>query len=393
MTVLAATLAEDALLPVIMMTGYATVASTVTAIREGAFDYLAKPFSRGQLLVTIGRALQYRALVLENRELHRRVIRQSAGADLLGESPAIMSVLDQLPRIAGSNASVLITGESGTGKEVVARFIHAHSERAQGPFVPIESAALPEQLLESELFGHQRGAFTGAIQNKTGLLLEARHGTVFLDEIGELSNGLQAKLLRVLEERQVRPVGGSKLIPIDVRVIAATNADLEQAVQQGSFRSDLFYRLNVIRIELPPLRDRTGDVAILISRFLGEYSAAAGHEMPRVSPDVWRALDCYDWPGNVRELRNLAQQLTVFDDDGRITMADLPVQLRKPADNEPVMELETSYEQARDRALQTFRRSYLRKLLDQYQGNVTQAARVAGVSRRTMHRWIAEDGQ
>jgi transcriptional regulator with PAS, ATPase and Fis domain len=259
--------------------------------------------------------------------------------------------------------------------------------------MPIDCAAMPEALLESELFGHERGAFTGAVARKKGLLVEANGGTVFLDEIADLSPSLQAKLLRTLEERQVRPVGSIALVTTDIRVVAATNVDLEAAVAAGRFRQDLYYRLHVVQVALPPLRSREGDVPLLMQAFLSEYGRIAKRDVLRVSPEAWAALEAYRWPGNVRELRNLAQRLTVLDDDGRVTLADLPEAIRGwkvPAGTD----LDTPpppYPQARDGALTDFRRAYVRRLLEQHAGNVSRAAAAAGVSRRTFHRWLAED--
>jgi DNA-binding NtrC family response regulator len=393
MTALAAALAVDPVLPVIIMTAYATLPSAVQAMREGAFDYLAKPFGSDQLTLAVARAARYRGLAVENRVLRERLETTPAFGQVIGRSPAILRVLDLVRRVGPSEANVLLEGESGTGKELIAQCVHAASPRIAGPFLPIDCAALPESLLESELFGHERGAFTGAVLRKTGLLVEANTGTLFLDEIGELSLALQAKLLRALETRQVRPVGGTALVRTDIRVVAATNVDLDAAVQAGRFRQDLYFRLNVIRILLPPLRRRTGDVALLLQRFLAEFAGAAGRSTPQVSPDAWEALETHAWPGNVRELRNLAQQLVVLDDDGRVTLADLTDQIR--GWEEPGPERAEGgifpYERARDEALAEFRRGYVRRLLAQCNGNISRAAAAAGVSRRTMHRWLAED--
>jgi len=296
--------------------------------------------------------------------------------------------------VAPSDANVLVLGESGTGKELVARCIHELSPRRSGPFVPIDCAALPENLLESELFGHERGAFTGAVARTRGLLVEAGKGTVFLDEIAELSPPLQAKLLRALEERKIRPVGGKDLVAIDVRLVAATSVDLEEAVRTGRFRADLFFRLNVVPIEIPPLRARLGDLAELFQRFLHEFARHTGREAPRVSPEALSALEAYHWPGNVRELRNLAQRLVVLDEDGRITLADLPESIRGwPATPDAPGGPPPPYERAREHAMAEFFRQYVRRLLDFHGGNISRAAAAAGVSRRTVHRWLADLGQ
>jgi DNA-binding NtrC family response regulator len=392
-TVLAAVLADDPTLPVIIMTGHGSVASAVQAIREGAFDYLTKPFSADQLVVAVERAVRFRGLTLENRTLRERV-GQPSDDGAIGSSPAMTRVLDQVRRVGPTDASVLITGESGVGKEIVARAVHRASQRT-GPFVPLDCAALPEALLESELFGHERGAFTGAVARRDGLLVEARGGTVFLDEIGELPTGLQAKLLRALEERQVRRVGGSGLIPLDIRLVAATNVDLEAALQRGTFRQDLYFRLNVVQLVVPPLRERPDDLEALLRHFLDRFAHDLGKEAPQVSPDAWSALERYQWPGNVRELRNVAQRAAVLDEDGQITLADLPETLRgwAPGNTEPAsLGAPPPYEDAREAAALAFRDGYLRRLLAHCGGNVSQAARLAGVSRRTLHRWLAETG-
>jgi len=392
MTILAAAIADEAARPVIVMTAYATVASAVTAVREGAFDYLTKPFTADQLLVAVERAARYRGLTVENRSLRRQVARTVGGDGILGTSPVMARLLEQAVKVAPTDASVLITGESGTGKDLVARFIHSHSLRKDGPFIAVDCAAMPDGLLESELFGHERGAFTGAVQRTKGLLADANGGTVFLDEIAELSTNLQSKLLRVLEQRQMRRLGDSRLIELDIRVIAATNRDIERAVAEGTFREDLFYRLNVVHLHLPPLRGRTGDLPLLMNAFVEEFASTAHRRAPQVMPDAWVALERHAWPGNVRELRNAAQRLVVLDDDGRITAEDLTSVLHhavgKRADD--AAEWPVDYASAQLRALSEFRAEYVTRLLERHGGNVSRAALAAGVSRRTLHRWLAE---
>jgi DNA-binding NtrC family response regulator len=386
----------DPSLPIVLITAYASVASAVNAIQQGAFDYLAKPFSADQLCIVVERALRFRKLVVENENL-RDQLTGGHESTIVGSSPPFVRLLDQVRRVATSDANVLITGESGTGKELIARSIHRQSGRQDSPFIPVDCAALPEGLLESELFGHEKGAFTGAVAQRKGLLLEANGGTLFLDEVAELTLPLQAKLLRVLEEREVRPVGGSKLVPIDVRILAATNRDLEIAVTEHEFRSDLFYRLNVVHLTLPPLRSRTGDVVLLVQRFLNDFSRANGKAPPTVSADVWDRLDAFDWPGNVRQLKNLVEQIVALDADGRVTISDLPPQIRfqdrrddRQDEGGAPTEIPVNYAEAREAAMQAFRANYLKELLDSHNGNVSKAARAAGVSRRTIHRWVAE---
>ncbi len=391
-TLLTVARADDPELPVIIMTAYGTIASAVDAIREGAFDYLTKPFKSDQLLLAVERALRHRAVTLENRILREQVARERRPREIVASSKAMLRVLKQAMKVAATNANVLISGESGTGKELVARLIHDHSTRRDQPFMPVDCAALPEGLLESELFGYERGAFTGADRRKRGLLEEANGGTVFLDEFPEMPTSLQSKLLRALEERQVRRLGGAEMIDVDIRVVAATNVDLKTAVEEGRFREDLYYRLSVVPLHLPPLRERSGDVTLLAQRFLAQSSAALDREPPRVSPDVWDALERYDWPGNVRELKNLAERIVVLDDDNQVRLSDLPESIR-PWGLLPDGARESRpppYAQARDDAMDVFRLRYVRRLLDASGGNVSQAARAAGVSRRTLHRWIAQ---
>jgi DNA-binding NtrC family response regulator len=391
MTVLTVALADDPALPVVIMTAHASVNSAVEAIREGAFDYLEKPFSADQLVVSVNRAVRHRGLAVENRTLREQVDRGLSNT-IIGSSKAITQLLHMALKVAAADSNVLISGESGTGKELIARCIHANSSRKDRPFTPVDCAAMPEGLLESELFGYEPGAFTGAVRRRRGLLDEAAGGTVFLDEFTELSAALQSKLLRVLEERKVRRLVGSALIDIDIRVLAATNVDLDEAVALGSFREDLYYRLNVVPLHLPPLREREGDVILLAQQFLARYSAAQEWDPPKVSPDVWEALERYPWPGNVRELKNLAERLVVLHEGDSITLSDLPEAFR--TDWATLTRVDDGellpYPEARLQALQEFRKRYARTLLGRCGGNVSRAARTAGVSRRTVYRWLDE---
>lgn len=394
MTILTAALADDPALPVIIMTAHGTVASAVHAIEEGAFDYLEKPFTADQLILSVDRAARHRQLSLENRALREMVERGRSAEQIIGSSGVMKRVLDRLGKVAPTDSSVLILGESGTGKELIARSLHANSARREGPFVPVDCAALPQGLLESELFGYEPGAFTGALKSKKGLMEEASGGTVFLDEFTELSLGLQAKLLRALEERQVRRLGGAGLIDVDIRVVAATNADLDAAVAAGTFREDLYYRLNVVPIVLPPLRERAGDVVLLARKFFARFSALQGSDPPRVSTEVWDALERYPWPGNVREVRNLTERLVVLHEGDRVTLADLPEVFRVPSEPPPgdqgANRLSLPWKEARLESLRMFRMRYAKALLRRSGGNVIEAARVAGVTRRTVHRWLDE---
>jgi len=397
LTLLAVARADDPRLPVILITGYASVESAVNAIQEGAFDYLSKPFTADQLSITVDRAVRYRQLMLENDDLRKQIGgRKDDG--IVGSSASFVRMLDQVERVAVTDANVLVTGESGTGKEVVAKAIHTHSRRNEGPFVPVDCAALPEGLLESELFGHEKGAFTGATNRRVGLLSEGDGGTVFLDEIGELTPPLQAKLLRVLEDRRVRPVGSSEYQDLDIRLVAATNMDLAKAVEKGSFREDLFYRLNVVHLTIPPLRARSGDIVLLAERFLEEFSRAAERPPPLISPEVWDAFETYPWPGNVRQLRNVMERIVALDADGRVTLSNLPPEIRfagiadKSSGSDRSGFSHLSYSDAKDAAVRSFQASYMQELLAAHDGNISQAAHTAGVSRRTLHRWLAALG-
>jgi DNA-binding NtrC family response regulator len=406
MTLLAAARADDPALPVILITGFATISSAVEAIQEGAFDYLSKPFSMDQLLVAVERAARHRFLLQENRELREEVERGVGFSRVIGSSASFTRILDQVRRVAPTDANVLLTGESGTGKEVVARLLHDTSRRAKKPFIPVDCAALPDGLLESELFGHEKGAFTGAVTRRKGLVEDAGGGTLFLDEIGEMSMPMQAKLLRSLEQRQVRPVGGGRLIDVDVRLIAATNVDLQAAVRGGSFREDLYYRLNVVHLELPALRHRKDDLPLLSGHFLSEASASSAKPSPTIARDAWAALERYRWPGNIRQLRNVMHRAVALDDDGEVRLSDLPEEIvagsgglglsgtaAETGSIGPAAlpgDLPLDYQVAKDLAMQWFMNAYIHRLLDAHQGNVTRAAEAAGVSRRTLHRWMAE---
>ncbi len=305
--------------PVLVITAFGNVETAVEAMKEGADDFIGKPFHRDQLLLAISKALERRRLAAEVRDLRIR----SSGVErqIVCASPAMRRVLEIADRVAKSDATVLITGESGTGKEAVARRVHVRSPRAEGPFVAVNCAAIPGELLESELFGHARGAFTGAVRERLGKFRQAERGTLFLDEVGELPLSLQAKLLRVLQEKVVDAVGSDRPVPVDVRVVAATNQDLSRAIRQGSFREDLFYRLNVVEIRVPPLRERPEDIPLLVEHFLVELGA--GREVS-VPPEVMRALADRPWPGNVRELRNACERLLILCRGDEVSPEDLP---------------------------------------------------------------------
>jgi two-component system NtrC family response regulator len=316
-------------LPVIMLTAHGTIASAVEAMKLGAFDYLTKPFSRDQLRASVRKALEVGALKLENRHLRQMVAERFSFDTMIAGARAMREVADLAARVAQSDTTVLLLGESGTGKELLAKAIHLHSARRRGPFVPVNCAAIPEALIESELFGHRRGAFTGAVTDKPGKVEGADGGTLFLDEIGDLPLMMQAKMLRLLQEREIDKVGDSKPRRVDIRVIAATNRDLQKMVADGTFREDLYYRLAVVPVRVPPLRERADDIPLLVEHFLAKHAARLGRlPVPSVDKPVFAALNVYHWPGNVRELENLVERALVLDRDGVVGMDDLPEALR-----------------------------------------------------------------
>jgi two-component system, NtrC family, response regulator HydG len=390
----------DPALPVIMITAFATIESAVAAIKEGAFDYLPKNFSVEQLRVAVDRALRHRGLQVENKNL-RAQLQQTLGLEnIIGASPAITQVFELVKKAARSEANILVVGESGTGKELIARAIHANSPRAAQAFVPVDCASLPEQLLESELFGHEKGAFTGAVRSKPGLMEVAHRGTLFLDEIGELPGALQVKLLRALQERQIRRVGGTSLVDVDVRVVSATNRDLREAVTKGQFREELYYRVNVIAITLPPLRERAGDVKLLAHAFLRKYGQGRSTVLDE---GAMQALESYRWPGNVRELQNVIERACALADGELITRRDLPEHVLAPAMPTPGTSVvaavpatgqalasggELPLKDAKERWLQVLEASYLRDVLNRHDGNISVAAKAAGIDRKTFHRLI-----
>ena len=357
---------------VIMMTGYASIETAVEAVKEGAEDYLPKPFTDEELHAVVCKALD---------QLHARrsaradaVEESSAPFDLIGESEVMRKVCRAISRAAGTTATVLITGESGTGKELVARAIHYTSPRAAASFVPVNCAGIPDGLVESELFGHVKGAFTGALTTRAGFFITANGGTIFLDEIGELSLATQAKLLRVLEDNQVQMVGASRPREVDVRVIAATNKDLASLVKKEAFRDDLFFRLNVLTIDIPPLRERDDDVLLLLRYFTSEFAEQADKPALQFSDRVLNVLRGYHWPGNVRELQNLVQRLVVLNESGSIDVSDLPSLMRFSVQNGREVE----------RTLAEAEADHIRKVLASASGNKTRAAQILDISRKTL---------
>jgi two-component system response regulator HydG len=370
-------------MPVIVITAYANMETAIAAIRAGAYDFVTKPFDMDELALTIERALKHRALREEVKRLRRAVDGTQRFDDILGGSPAMTKMCELLTRVAGTETTVLITGESGTGKELVAKALHTKSGRKEGPFVAINCAAMPESLLESELFGHTKGAFTDARTARPGLFIKASRGTLFLDEIGEMPPGMQAKLLRALQERTVRPVGGDQEQPFDARIIAATNRDLETEVEEKRFREDLFYRINVVRIHVPPLRARGSDILGLAQSFLERYAAQSRRPVVGMTSASADKLLSYPWPGNVRELQNCIERAVALAQFDQIGVDDLPEKIRDYKTARINIE---SNDPAELLPMEEVERRYILKVLEAVGGNKTLAAQVLGFDRRTLYR-------
>ena len=377
-------------IPVIVVTAFGTMETAVATLRAGAFDFLTKPFDIDQLAVTVDRAIRDRELRAEVKKLRRVAADARRFEELVGTSDAIRVVYDLIDRIAGSDTTVLVTGETGTGKELVARAIHRRSRRAGGPLVTVNCAAVPENLLESELFGHVRGAFTDAKADRKGLFVQASGGTLFLDEIGEMPQAMQAKLLRALESRAVRPVGGAMEMPFDVRIIAATHRDLTAAIDEGVFREDLYYRINVVEIEVPSLRARGGDVLLLAQTFLTELAAKHGSEVARISSGAAARLLAYAWPGNIRELRNCVERAVALARYEEIVVADLPAQVREYRSSHVLVASEDPSELV---PLSEVERRYIERVMQAVGGNKRQAARILGLDRATLYRRLGRGGE
>jgi len=367
---------------VILVTAYATTDTALAAMKQGAYDYLTKPFQVDEINAVIGRALEKRALVEENLALRDRVAGRARLANLLGRSRAMQKVFELIGKVHSTRTSVLITGESGTGKELVARALHTEGARAKAAFVAVNCGAIPEELMESELFGHKKGAFTGAIADKRGLFQEADGGTLFLDEIGELSLGLQVKLLRALQERKVKAVGATEELEVDARVIAATNRDLEAEVARGAFRADLYYRLNVIEIMLPPLRHRREDVPLLVEHFLRRFGAEHNRQL-QLSAEAMRKLEAYDFPGNVRELENILERAVALSSGAIIGVTDLP-NVKAPRTAEPAPAAFPAEGVDLDRLISDFERGWVLRALEQTSGVRKRAATLLGISFRSL---------
>ncbi len=381
----------DAELPLIVTTSRPTIESATAAMRQGAGDFLALPFEGAALLAAAERLLSGRRIEAEYELLRRQVERPYGFDDMIGGSSAMRKVFQTIEQVAGSDVDVLVVGETGTGKELIARSIHRRSRRSEGPFVPVDCGAIPENLLESEFYGHEKGSFTGAESRRIGLLEFADRGTFFLDELGELPLLLQAKLLRTLQERKIRRVGGREEIDIDVRIVAATARNLDEMIRQGTFRQDLFYRINVVRIDLPPLRERGDDIGLLAEYMAQRYGREMGREIKSITPEAYQVLKLYRWPGNVRELQNVIRRAIALAKGTLITLDDLPGEVveaagegQQASEGQPAGD--RGYFELRDRQLASFEKQYLSELLTRHHGDVRTAACEAKLPRGTLYR-------
>jgi DNA-binding NtrC family response regulator len=372
-------------LPVIILTGHGTIENAVQAMKNGAYDYLTKPVNMDRLGLLVQRALSTRELMLQHRVMQEELQKRGQFANIIGKSEPMKKVFEVVQQVAPSRASVLITGDSGVGKEMIADALHYNSPRKDKALIKVHCAALSESLLESELFGHERGAFTGAVARKRGRFELAHLGTIFLDEIGEISQGVQIKLLRVLQDKTFERVGGEEKIEVDVRVIAATNRDLKQAIQAGDFREDLYYRLNVVNIHLPPLRERKDDIPLLIAAFVKEFARENGKPIEGIEPKARMLLYAYPWPGNVRELRNCIESAVVMSKSNIITVDDLPPHIHGEA-------AEDLLRVSAGASLAEVEKEAIRATLALHNGNKTRAAEVLGIGRKTLHRKLQEYG-
>jgi DNA-binding NtrC family response regulator len=364
---------------VIMVTAFGSIETAIETIKEGAYDYISKPFKLDEVKLTVKRALDHKRLLRENLRLRQELKAQHRLENVVGRSASMLEVYKIVARVASGSSTVLIQGESGTGKELIARAMHYNSPRADHPFVVVDCGALAESLLESELFGHMKGAFTGAIDNKKGLLEEAEGGTCFLDEVGDIGPSLQAKLLRFLQEREIRRVGGRESIKLDVRVIAATNKELDAIVQQGKFREDLFYRLNVVAITLPPLRKRREDIPLLAEYFLSKFALQNKKDISHISPEAIPFLYEYHWPGNVRELEHVIEQTVALTRNPVLLPEDLPAKLKGLLAADP-------HAEGSSWTLREGVKRHIQAVLRQANGNKKLAARLLGINRRTLYR-------
>lgn len=377
-------------IPFIVITAYGSIGSAVEAMKTGAFDYLTKPFRKDDILLTVGKALKYCELSNEIKRLREKLKDKDGFKKIIGKSKAMQDVLKLVARVANSQATILIQGESGTGKELIARLIHNLSSRRDKPFIAVDCGVFPEHLLQSELFGHAKGAFTGAVKDKKGLFIAANNGTLFLDEIGTISQPMQLNLLRMLQEKEVRPIGSIVSIKGDVRVVAATNIDLEQAMHEGKFRRDLYYRLAVVIVDLPPLRERKSDIAALVYHFMQKYAVIYDKEFSDIMPEAMRAIMENSWPGNVRELENVMERAVLLSTGPLIDEASLPLPARQGMSykTEQLKPLKNVIKTVGNEA----ERKTILKTLEKTRGNKTQAARILGISRSSLYNKICKLG-
>jgi two-component system response regulator AtoC len=375
---------------IVVLTAFGSLEGAIEAIKQGAYDYLAKPFKKEEIKLVVQRSLDHCRLLRENTKFREELKNKDEWSPLVGSSPAMLEVYKLVARVSESKSTILLQGESGTGKELIARAIHANSPRRDKPFVPVNCGALPDTLLESEMFGYEKGAFTGAVGMKTGLFESANGGTLFLDEIGELGQALQVKLLRVMQDHEVRRVGGTNSIKVDVRIIAATNRDLEQLVKDGKFRDDLFYRLNVVRITLPSLVERQEDIPMLAQHFLQKWSVGAPRAVHGFHPDTMVLLKQYRWPGNVRELENAIERAVSLSHGPLLTPDDLPAGIRQAGSSEAKPDMIQTDEVYL--TLEEVEKRHLVRVLKETKGNKVKAAKILGIDRRTLYRMAERFG-
>ncbi len=378
-------------MPVVMITAYGTIKQAIETLKMGAMDYIVKPFNMEELKIIVAQGLENRRIQQENVLLKKDLEEKYGMNNMVGKSKKMLEVYNLIEKIAGTDSTVLISGESGTGKELAARAIHFHSRRRERPFVSINCGALPENLLESELFGHVKGSFTGAIVNKKGMFETADKGTLFLDEVGEMSPWTQVKLLRTLQDKRIRRVGGTEEIPVDVRILGATNQDLKKRIEEGKFREDLFYRLNVISFELPPLRKKKDDIPLLVSHFLSKHCEKMDRKLKRIAPRVMKIFESYSWPGNVRELENTIERIVAIEERETITESSLPEELLIPQ-----REQDRSYEVKPgfdlNATLDDISRNFVQQALQRTSGSLKETATLLGINYRSLRYLIEKLG-
>ncbi|MFW6140079.1 MAG: sigma-54-dependent transcriptional regulator [Acidobacteriota bacterium] len=378
-------------IPVIMITAYGTIKQAVEAFKTGAVDYVLKPFDIEELKIIVEKGLKERRLKEENVLLKKELKERYSFKNMIGRSKPMQEIFGLIEKISGTDSTVLITGESGTGKEMAARAVHFHGKRKEKPFVTVNCGALPENLLESELFGHVKGAFTGAVAHKKGMFQVAHKGTLFLDEIGEMSPQTQVKVLRAIQEKTIRRVGGTEEIPVDVRIISATNQDLKEKLKQGTFREDLFYRLNVITLNMPPLRERKEDIPSLVNHFLKKHCEKMGIQMKRVAPEVFSVFEAYPWPGNIREAENVIERIVAIEERETITRNSLPDELLQPHESAGEdINLGPGFDL--NRVLDDLTEKYIKKALNQTNGSMKKACSLLGVNYRSLRYLIDKHG-